>query len=157
MARIGIGLYGIWPDQESKNYLSKKAKWFSLKPALVWKTIISEIKLIKKGEGVGYCFTKKLKKDSSLAICPVGYGHGYRWSLSNCGYVIVSGQKAPIIGRVSMSMIIIDVSNIHNAKIGAEVTLLDCGIDVYKLSQLAKSFPYETITAINPEIHRLYV
>ncbi|MCX6713532.1 MAG: alanine racemase [Candidatus Vogelbacteria bacterium] len=157
MVRVGIGLYGIWPDEATKKYLAKNAKWFSLKPALTWKTIISEIKIIKRGEGVGYGFTKVLNKDSRLAICPVGYWHGYRWSLSNRGYVVIAGQRAPIVGRVSMDMIIIDITQIAKAKIGDEVTLLESGIDVYQFSKLAGSFPYEAVTVINPEIPRLYI
>ena len=157
LVRVGIGLYGIWPDEATRKYLAKKAKWFSLKPALTWKTIISEIKIIKRGEGVGYGFTKILNKDSRLAICPVGYWHGYRWSLSGRGQVVVVGQSAPIVGRVSMDMIIIDIAKIAKAKIGDEVTLLGLGIDVYQFAKLARSFPYEAVTVINPEIPRLYI
>ena len=156
MVRIGIGSYGLWPDEAAKKYLAKTAKWFSLKPALTWKAVVSEIHGAKKGEAVGYDFTHVFKKDSKLAICAVGYWHGYNRILSNRGYVMIKGKKAPLVGRVSMDMIIVDVTNIPQAKVGDEVIIMGPGISAYDFAKLSDTSPYEVITRINPDIPRLY-
>jgi alanine racemase len=157
MVRVGLGSYGLWPDESAKKHLSKKAKWFSLKPALTWKAVISEIHGAKKGEAVGYDFTHIFKKDSKLAICAVGYWHGYNRILSNRGYVMIKGRRAPLVGRVSMDMIIVDVTNIPQAKVGDEVVIMGPGISAYDFAKLSNTSPYEVITRINPDIPRLYI
>ena len=82
--RIGIGLYGLWPAKETQEAFHYK---ISLEPVMEWKTIISEIKDLKKGEKIGYDLTCELNRNSKIAICPVGYWHGYPRGLSNNGFV----------------------------------------------------------------------
>ena len=75
-------------------------------------TLITEIKKVKKGDGVGYDFSEKLSRDSKIAVLPVGYWHGLPRSLSSIGYFLVSNKQAKIIGRVSMDMTTIDISGL---------------------------------------------
>jgi len=157
LSRVGIGLYGLWPDMAAKKYLSQKAKWFSLKPALTWKAMVSETRLVKKGEAVGYNFTHVFKQDSRLAICAVGYWHGYNRILSNRGYVLVGGKKAPVVGRVCMDMIIVDITKVPKTKVGDEVVVMGSGISAYDFAELSQTSPYEVVTRINPDIPRLYL
>ncbi len=158
MVRIGIGMMGLWPSYETKACFEKKTK---LEPALCWKTIISEIKEVKKGESVGYDFTEKIDHDSVVAILPIGYWHGYRRDLSSIGHVLVKGKRAKILGRISMDMIVVDITGIKNVKICDEVILIGKGgkeeISAYELAQLSDTSWYETITQINPLIKRLYI
>ncbi len=158
MVRIGIGLYGLWPSDETR--ISSKEK-FPLKPILTWKTIVSEIKSLPKGTSIGYDNTEKLLKNSKLAICPVGYWHGYSRRFSSVGHVLIKGQMTKVMGRVSMDMIIIDVSAIPVVREGDEVVLLGKQgqeeITPYEMAALADTSWYEIITCLNPLIKRLYV
>src|SRR3989344_9042524 len=109
MGRIGISLYGLWPSKETAGYAKNK---ITLKPALSWKTIISEVKKVPKGSKVGYDCAEILNRESVIAICPIGYWHGLPRSLSSIGRVLIKGKEAKILGRVSMDMIIIDITEI---------------------------------------------
>ena len=157
MVRVGIGLYGLWPSREIRASLGDR---IMLQPALSWKTVIAELKALPKGSRVGYDFTETLHRDSHIAICPIGYWHGIPRALSSLLGVCVNGKRAKIIGRVSMDMIVIDVTEAMNAKIGDEVVL----IGDYRrgspyadeLAYLADTVNYEIVTRINPLVKRFY-
>lgn len=155
MVRIGIGMYGLWPSNEVQVYAQKKV---TLTPVLSWKTIVSEVKELTKGERIGYDFTEELLCDSKLAICPVGYWHGYERVLSGKSFVLVAGKRAKIVGRVSMGMIVIDVTDIQKIKVGDVVTLIgkdnDGEVPAGELAKIAGTTQYETVTCINPRIKR---
>lgn len=158
MVRIGIALYGLWPSKEIENSLKTKIE---LKPILQWKTIIGEVKNVLKNSRVGYDFTEKLKKDSIIAVCPVGYWHGYPRSLSNKGYVLVGGKRAKILGRISMDMIVVDITKITGVKAGDVVTLIGSDrkeiVSAEEIADLSGTSAYEIITRINPLIKKFYV
>lgn len=157
MVRFGIAMYGVWPSSEVKG----AEKGMELRPVLSWRTIIGEVKDVKSGEGVGYDFTAILKRDSKLAICPIGYWHGLPRSVSNIGHVLVNGKKAPITGRVSMDMITIDVTDIPEAKVGSIVTIIgkdgDEEVRADKIADPERTSEYEIITRLNPLIKRFFV
>lgn len=157
MVRVGIGLYGIWPSSEVRSFVYNK---FVLQPILSWKTIIGEIKKVPIGSGVGYDLLEKLSRDSKIAILPVGYWHGYPRALSSVGQILINGEIAKVIGRVCMDIIIVDITNIKNTKVGDEVTIIGCDKDktilVDDISSLINISPYEMITRINPLIKRIY-
>ena len=157
MARIGIGLYGLWPSIEVQSAFSAVV---DLKPVLAWKTIISEIKEIAAGERIGYDLTEKITQRSKIAICPVGYWHGYPRALSGVGQAAVHGVRTRVLGRVSMDMLVIDVSDIPRVRTGETVTLLgrDGGTEVCagELAELSGTTHYEIVTRLNPLIRRIY-
>lgn len=156
MVRFGIGLYGVWPSSEVRG----AERDLDLKPILSWKVVVGEVKNVKKGEGVGYDFTNILKRDSRLAICPIGYWHGLPRSVSNNGNVLVHGKRAPITGRVSMDMITIDVTDIPEVKVGSIATIIgrDGGEEIRadKIADPERTSEYEIITRLNPLIKRIY-
>ena len=160
MVRIGIGLYGLWPSLETKAFAEKKSgKGISLKPVLIWKTIVGEIKLLKNGGAVGYDSTETLPKNSKIAILPVGYWHGYPRDLSSIGAVLINKTIAKVIGRVSMDMLIVDVTHIKNIKVGDEVVLLGVNKEPNAESiaiTLGGSW-YEILTRLNPLIKKFFV
>jgi len=121
LVRIGIGMYGLWPSKEAQYAFSDKIQ---LQPALSWKTVVAEVKTIKAGSKVGYDGTERVGRDTKIAILPIGYWHGYDRGLSSLGRAIIRGQKARVLGRVSMDMIVIDVSNILDTEVGDEAVLL---------------------------------
>lgn len=153
MARVGIGMYGLWPSEELKEEFSDK---LDLKPALKWKSIISELKTLPEGSRIGYDFTKKLERESQLAICPVGYWHGYPTQLSNKGVVYVNENKADVVGRVSMNMMILDVTDVDNISIGDDVVLVGEKITANDIAEKVRIINYEVVTRINPLIERRY-
>ena len=155
MVRIGIGLYGLWPSIETKNFAIK----ITLKPVLTWKTIVGEVKILKDGGGVGYDFTETLPKNSKIAILPIGYWHGYPRALSGVGKVLINKGVAKVVGRVSMDMIVVDVTDIKNIKVGDEVMLVnaDKTPTANELAEIMEASWYEVITRLNPLIKRIFV
>ena len=119
------------------------------------------MKLLLKGISVGYDGAETLSRDSKLAICPIGYWHGYNRRLSSVGHVLVKGQRAKVIGRVSMDMIVVDVSSIPSIKEGSEVVLLGkqgrAEVTPYEMAALSGTSHYEITTCLNPLIKRLYI
>ena len=146
MVRIGIGLYGIWPSQELESQLSKK---ITLAPVLSLHSVVSEIKEIKKGDGVGYDFTERVSRDTKLAVIPIGYWHGIPRAASSIGWVWIGKNKAKIIGRVSMDIITVDVTDIP-CKVGTEICM-----SPLELARSINASPYEVITRINPLIYKV--
>jgi len=157
VARAGIVTYGLWPSPEIRNH----ARGVVLRPALSWKTIVSEVKSVKRGERVGYDLTYKLTKNSRIAVIPVGYWHGLPRALSNTGSVLVHGRHAPIIGRVSMDMTIIDVTDIKSVVAGDTVTLIGTdgksSVSAEDMAGKADTINYEIVTRINPLIERIEI
>ncbi len=157
MVRVGIATYGLWPSREIKRW----AKDTALVPALTWKTIVGEVKLVQKGARVGYDLTHELSRNSRLAIIPVGYWHGLPRALSNTGSVLIGGKKVPIVGRVSMDMTIVDVTDSPRVTIGSEVVIIGNqgaeSITADEVAQKAGTINYELVTRINPLIPRISV
>jgi len=156
-ARIGIGIYGLWPSKETKEAFKDV---FKLKPALSWRAVLSEVKELPKGSKIGYDFTEVLSKKTKVAICPIGYWHGYPRALSSIGRLIINGKMAKVLGRVSMDMIAVDVSGIRT-KSGDLATIIGrsgrLSASADKMAYLADTTNYEIVTRINPLIKRFYI
>ena len=153
LVRVGLGMYGLWPSLEWKQKFESKIK---LGSALTWETIISEIKILDSGGGVGYNFIEQVKSRTKLAVCPIGYWHGYPRILSSLGEVLVRKVRAKVVGRVSMDMIVIDVTFVRGIKVGDVVTLIGEKIPAERLATFAHTSPYEIITRLNPLIQKFY-
>ncbi|MEK7161473.1 MAG: alanine racemase [Patescibacteria group bacterium] len=158
LVRIGIGMYGLWPSPETEKAYKNKLK---LTPALTWKTIISELKWVEKGEKVGYDYTETLQKKSLLAVLPVGYWHGYWRAFSSKAFVLIGGKRCKIIGRVAMDMIVVDITYIKGVKVGDEAVLIGKQgqeeISSVGLARLAGTTNYEIVTKLNPLIKKIYI
>ncbi|MBN1888970.1 MAG: alanine racemase [Thermoflexales bacterium] len=162
MARVGIGLYGLWPSKETKiSALQAGIDLNSLDPVLSWKTRIAQVKTVKSGEAIGYGCTDVATQDIRLAVLPVGYYDGYDRKLSSTGYVLIHGRRAPVLGRVCMNMIMVDVTNIPQARLEDEVILLgrqgDSVISAETMAGKVGTINYEIVTRINPLLPRLVV
>lgn len=158
MVRIGIGLYGLWPAPETQDALRERIQ---LLPTLSWKTIISEIKKLPKNAKIGYGGSEITDKPTVVAICPVGYWHGFPRSLSSKAFVLVGGKRCKVLGRVSMDMIVINISGVKNPRAADIVTLIgkdgEEEITADELARIADTISYEIITRLNPLIQRFYV
>jgi alanine racemase len=162
MARVGIGLYGLWPSKETKiSALQAGIDLNALDPVLSWKTRIAQVKTVKSGEAIGYGCTDVATQDIRLAVLPVGYYDGYDRKLSSTGYVLIHGRRAPVLGRVCMNMIMVDVTNIPQACLEDEVVLLgrqgENEISAETLAGKVGTINYEIVTRINPLLPRLVV
>lgn len=154
MVRVGISSYGLWPDKRVEAYARD---FLNVKPVMTWKTVVADIKDIPKGAGVSYNITEKMKKKTKVGILPIGYWHGYDRGLSSIGHVLIRGKKARVIGRVTMDMIIVDLSRVKQAKEGDEVILLGGEISADYLAGLLDTINYEVVTRINPKIKRVAI
>lgn len=162
LARVGIGLYGLWPSKET--YLScilEKKKPLSLEPVLSWKARIAQVKKVPAGAYVGYGCTFRTTRPTVLAVVPVGYFDGYDRGLSNAAHVLIRGRRAPVRGRVAMNFFMADVTDIPGIKLEDEVTLLGADgrerISAEDLAALAGTISYEILSRINPLIPRVLV
>jgi alanine racemase len=152
MVRVGIGLYGLYPSKETR----KKIK---LTPALSWKSIVAQIKVVEKNESVGYGRTWIAKKRSRIAIIPVGYSDGYDRKLSNSGRVIIRGKYASVVGRIAMNMIAVDVTEIPRILLEDEVTIIGESkgktISAEEIAEKIGTINYEVVARINPLLPRI--
>ena len=154
MVRAGITLYGLWPSEEVD-----KTK-ISLKPVMSLRSRVAYVKELLPGRQISYGGTFTVKKKMTVATVPVGYGDGYARGLSNKGWVLIKGHKAPICGRVCMDQCMVDVTDIPEVKIGDTVTLLgkdaDEEITMEQLGELSGRFNYEFACLITPRVPRIY-
>lgn len=161
LIRLGIGLYGLWPSRETKVSAQEKGIKINLKPVLTWKTKVVQVKEIGKGETVGYGRTFTTRRRTKIAILPVGYWDGYDRKLSNSSRVLVKGYFAPVIGRICMNMMMIDITEIPRVKPEDEVVLLGKQnreeITAEEMAQKIGTINYEVVTRINPLILRKVV
>lgn len=162
MVRVGIGIYGLWPSKET--YLSciqDEREPVNIKPVLTWKTRVVQIKDVPDGAFIGYGCTYKTTRPTKLAVLPVGFYDGYDRHLSNASYVLISGKRAPLRGRVAMNFIIVDVTDISDIRLEDEVVLLGNQgqerISAEQLASLCGTINYEIVTRINPKIPRVVV
>lgn len=159
LVRPGIAIYGLWPSRDVERLSKKIAPALILKAVLSWHTRIAQIKNVPSGSYIGYGCTYKTKRATKLAILPTGYYDGYDRGLSNKGYVLVNGKRAPVRGRIFMNMTAVDVTNIPQVKINDRATLLGSnGTETISAEQLAKNagtINYEITTRINEVIPRI--
>ena len=148
MVRIGIGIYGY----SSNEIISGK-----LIPTMNWKSIISQIKSVKKGQTIGYGKSYVAKKDMKIAIVPVGYADGLKRNLSNrVGHLYVQSIACPIVGNICMDMTMIDITGI-SVEEGMEVEIIGEHQSIMDVAKAAKTIPYEILTSIPLRVHRIYV
>ncbi len=127
MVRIGVTQYGFWPSPEIYyHHLQEtgKRKDSPLKRVLTWKTNVMEIKKVKKGEFIGYGTAYQAYRDMTIAVLPLGYGNGYARSLSNKGFVLIRGRKAPIVGLINMNLFMVDITHFKEVETNDEVVLI---------------------------------
>ncbi len=149
-ARLGIVLYGLKPDYE--NTLPE-----GIKPAMTWKSVISMIKEVHPGETIGYGRAYTVNKEMRVATIPTGYADGYNRGLSNKGFVMIRGKKAPIVGRVCMDQFMVDVTDIPEAMVYDEVILLNDEFNADDMANMLGTIGYEVICDIGKRVERIYV
>jgi alanine racemase len=154
MVRPGITLYGLYPSEAVERSLS-------LKPVMSFKAKVIQLRDVKKGTGISYLHTFKAQKDMRIATLSVGYGDGYPRHLSNRGEVLIRGQRAAIVGVVTMDLTMVDVTHIEGVKVGDLATLFGTDgegeISVQELAKLSGTINYEIVLRVGNSVPRLYV
>ncbi len=153
-ARAGVAMYGLCPSNEVGGE-------FDLIPALSLTSHIVFLKKVKKGTPISYGGTYVTKDERTVATVPVGYADGYPRSLSDKGEVLIRGRRAPILGRVCMDQMMVDVTDIPEAAFGDKVTLIgidgDDRITAEELGDKSGRFNYELVCDLNKRIPRVYI
>lgn len=152
MVRTGIALYGYPPHGKNVR---------GLEPVLAWKTRVTAVRTVEAGATVGYGATFRAERTTRLALLPAGYADGLNRLLSNRGAALVRGQRAPLVGRVSMDQATVDVTEVPGAAAGDEAVLLGAQgeerITADDLARLTGTISYEVLCAIGERVPRVVV
>ena len=154
MVRSGIVTYGLYPSDEVSPGL------LPLEPALSWHSRVTHVKTLEPGREISYGGTYVTTKPTVVATIPVGYADGYRRSLSGKFYVLIHGKRAPILGRICMDQMMVDITDIPDVQLNDKVVLVgrdgDEVITMEAIAEAAGSFNYEFVCGISRRVPRLY-
>ena len=154
MVRPGILAYGFYPTREVPRSVEVEG-------ILSFKTRVVQLRDLPPGRNVSYGRTYTTKRWTRIGVLPVGYGHGYPWQLSNRGQVLIRGQRAPIVGRVTMDLTMVDTTDIEGVTLGDEVVLWGeqqgarLGLD--EVAEWAQTIPYDLLCSMGKRVVRVYV
>lgn len=147
MVRLGIGLYGVNPTAETFD---------KLQPVATLKTVISQIKKIKRGESIGYGRKGKAEQEMTLATIAIGYADGFSRSFSRgAGKVVVNNRPAPVVGNVCMDMTMVDITGIE-AKEGDDVIIFGDQLPIHEVAASINTIPYEILTNTSERVKRVF-
>lgn len=148
LVRPGLMLYGLSPLPDWQD---------SLQPVMTLKSRVSLIRNLPAGHGVSYGRTTILERETPVATIGIGYGDGLPRSISGQGaHVLIGGQKAPLLGRVTMDQIMVDASALPECAVGDEVELFGPNLLVSEVARWASTIPWEILTGITPRVTRSY-
>jgi len=148
MVRLGLALYGLTtsPDYQQK-----------LKPVSSLKTVISQIREVEPGEGIGYSPKQKLREKTKIAVIPVGYADGLPRLLGNGGgNVLISNTPVPFVGNICMDMAMVNVTGV-DCEEGDEVEVFGDNLDIYEMAEHLQTIPYEVLTNISQRVKRVFI
>ena len=132
----------------------------ALGPALTLRTFVAQIRRLPAGHSVSYGRTCTLSRSTRIATIPVGYGDGYPRALSNCGSVLIGGKRAPILGRICMDVTLVDVTDLPDAELGAEVVLIgsqgDERISVEEIARLTDATEHDVTLRLTERVRKIY-
>lgn len=154
LIRPGLALYGVvpWPALRRE---------VDLRPVLSWKTRVVFLKTVRRGTPLSYGWTWRARRRSRIATLPVGYADGYRRCFSNKGEVLMKGRRCPVVGRVTMDHILVDVTGLAGVDVGEEVVLMgrqgEAQIRAEEMSDWGATIPYEILCGISKRVPRVYL
>jgi alanine racemase len=153
LVRPGIVLYGYSPSSPAQDSIP-------IKPVMTLKTRVIHLKRVPAGTSISYGRTFTTRRESLIAVLPIGYADGYSRAWSNRGQVLIEGRRLPIIGRVCMDMTMVDVTDLPTVQIGAEAVLIGAqGTETLWADALARqlgTIPYEILCAVSHRVPRYY-
>lgn len=154
MVRLGILLYGLYPEEHMKKY------GVALKPAMRIMSHVVDVRTVPAGTGVSYGQKYTTARETKIATVSIGYADGYSRALSDCGRVIVGGAYAPVIGRVCMDLMMVDVTGIPDVRTGDSVVIIgeSGGLEITsrEIAELTGTINYEVICSFKNRVTRVY-
>jgi alanine racemase len=151
MVRQGITLYGLHPAHMIACYKD-------FEPVMTLKTKVSFVKTLPAGETIGYGRSFTTRRESVIATVPIGYADGISRHLSNKGYMLINGMRAPIVGKVCMDQVMLDVTDILEVHLGSEVIVFGGHeLPVELVAEWADTICYEIVCNVSPRVPREYV
>ena len=164
MVRVGIASYGLWPTQETYMYRFQSLPSNNknpLKRLISWKSSVMNTKSVNMGEFIGYGSSYMAPRDMSIALVPIGYGHGYSRLLSNQGKVLIGGVMVGVVGIVTMNSIAVDITDLESVQKGDEVVLIgkqgENEITIASFGESIQQVNYELLTRLPLDIPRKVV
>ena len=151
MVRLGITLYGPPASDAREAYKD-------FRPAMILKTQVGFVKKLPAGRDISYGRTYTTKKESVIATLPIGYADGVSRHLSNAGYMVVRGKKAPVVGRICMDQMMLDVTDIPDVKTGDDVIVYGGPeLPTEEVAAIAGTIPHELFCTLSPRVPRVYI
>jgi alanine racemase len=154
MVRPGILAYGFYPTREVPRSVEVEG-------IMSFKTRVVQLRDLPPGRNVSYGRTYTTKRWTRVGVLPVGYGHGYPWQLSNKGQVLIRGQRAPIVGRVTMDLTMVDATDIESVALGDEVVLWGeqqgARIGLDEVAAWAQTVPYDLLCSMGKRVVRVFL
>ena len=151
--RVGLIAYGHAPPNAREP--------LDLKPVMALKSRLVQVRNLPAGVPVSYGRTFVTKRPTRTGVVAVGYGHGYSWLLSNRGTMLVDGRRVPILGRVTMDLTMVDLTDVPAARVGDEVVLFgaqgEASLPLEEVARGSETIPYEIMCTIGKRVTRIYV
>lgn len=154
MVRTGILAYGHYPSD-------RVPRTVEVEGIMTFKSRVAQLRAVPAGRYISYARTYRTARPTRVAVLPVGYGHGYPWLLGNRGEVLIRGRRAPIIGRVTMDLTMVDATEIPGIELGDEVVLFGeqdrARIDLTEVAERAETIPYEILCSMGKRVVRVFL
>jgi len=151
--RVGLAAYGLHPSRDEAH--------LPLQPVMSFRSRLVQVRDLPAGANVSYARQFTTRRPTRVGVVPVGYGHGYSWLLSNRGHMLVGGRRVPILGRVTMDLTMVDVTDVPDVAVGDEVVLFGeqggASLPVEQVAQGSETLAYEILCTIGKRVTRLYV
>ena len=150
--RVGLIAYGVQPPHARAR--------LALAPVMAFKSRLVQVRALPAGTPVSYGRTFVTQRPTCLGVVPVGYGHGLSWLMSNRGQMLVAGRRVPIVGRVTMDLTMVDLTDVP-AEVGDEVVLFgdqgEAALPIGEVAAWSETLPYEVMCTIGKRVTRIYV
>jgi Alr-MurF fusion protein len=154
LVRMGIAMYGLHPSQDAPLP-------FGFRPALAWKTTVSQVRWVQPEVSISYGRTYFTKRQEQIAVLPVGYADGFRRSPPVASQVLLHGQRVPVVGRVCMDQAMINATQLENVRVGDEVVLIggqgEASINAEEVAGWWATINYEVTSGIMARVPRIYL
>jgi len=151
--RVGLIAYGVMPPN------ARSA--LPIAPIMAFKSRLVQVRMLPAGAPVSYGRTFVTRRPTRLGVVPVGYGHGLSWLMSNRGQMLVAGRRVPIVGRVTMDLTMVDLTDVPTAEVGDEVVLFgdqgDAALPIGEVAAWSETLAYEVMCTIGKRVTRIYV
>ncbi len=164
LERVGVSLYGVWPSALTRvSFLQLSKHMIELRPALSWRAEVTSLKAVEAGQFIGYGCTYRAVRDMRIAVLPVGYYEGYpRLASDSAAYVLIRGERCPLVGRLCMNMMMVDTTHLAAVAVGDTATLIGTDrtggkaetLTAAEVATWSRTIHYEILARLHPDVPR---